>query len=142
MRIIEASEADITRNERGEVVVSLALPEPSGIAGEADLFLQRRPDGWRAAVRDPATGTTVSLPALADAGAEWLTRAPPFAPGAGQMPAVPGDPRRPGVRYALVCEVVGASLAGGYAARVQVLGAWPEEASAFSGASAPARPHR
>lgn len=119
---IAAARMDVTRNERGEVLVSLALPRATAMADPA-LLLRREGVAWRAAIRDRAdpSAPALRLPDVPPLAARWLAEAEPFRRPFDPVRAIPGDRRVEGQRYALVCEVVDGSPANGYFARLAPL---------------------
>lgn len=122
MANIEAPRADVTRNERGEVVVSVELREASAMADPA-LLLWEEGRAWVAAIRDrsdPAS-PAVLLPHLPRTAGEWLRDVRPYDPSESPGGPLEGDTRLPGLRYALVVEVVGEAPVNGYFARVTPL---------------------
>lgn len=119
MPLMESARADVTRNEAGETVVSLDLPAASGIADGA-LLLWHENGTWRSVLRDRRDNNTVAvlLPQLPAEAGDWLLAAPTFAMPSDPALVIPDDPRLPGIRYALVVEVVDGEVIGGCAARV------------------------
>lgn len=116
-----ATQMDVTRNEHGHVVVSLAVTEASDFKRPVLLF-RRSSEGYRAVIRDKAdpAAPSLALPPPTPTAIAWLKEIPVYDKASDPYSDVAeeDDVRVEGLPYVIVCEVVGKSTENGYFARV------------------------
>lgn len=120
MNELRVERMDITRNERGEILLSLAVPAAPPIQDPYLLF-RREGQRGRGVIRDrmAPTATPRLLPWIPEQAVAWLEGALPYRRSDQPENPLPGDHRIDGARYVLVCEVVNDAPLQAYYARLQ-----------------------
>ncbi|RCK07551.1 hypothetical protein TH5_00250 [Thalassospira xianhensis MCCC 1A02616] len=110
---------DVTRNDSGEVLLSIVLPKGTSLVCPVITFGQAG-DRWVANISEQGKAERIILPYVHDTAVEWISSVPRHSEALtkGRTP-IPGDPRKFGTHYLLVCEVVNDTPIGSYFARIK-----------------------
>jgi len=114
--MLQIETIDISRNDRGQILVSLDVPAASGIDAEnAVALIFPEGDRWRVQIRDLVTPElSLMLPPVSAEVGQWILSTPCFT----AADQVEDDSRVVGQRYILVGEVVGRAVEHGYPAKI------------------------